>query len=179
MKLHLGCGKDIRPGYINIDLYDPEAEVQADALALPYPDNSVDEIISFQFIEHLPYNKTSGDFDRCGDDFFIEAYRVLKPGGTMITECPDIEYTARQIVETGTVDYTSMISLYGEYFRPWDKERFADWERHAGAVHINAFTFGRIQDIARRVGFTVERLTVEQMDHRYQYEQNLAVRWTK
>ncbi len=178
VKLHLGCGNDIRGGYINIDKYDSAADVVADICDLPYEDNSVDEMLAFQVIEHLPYWQT-GNFKHSTDQFFLEAYRVLKPGGFMITECPDAEYAARRIVETGDVDYTSMISLYGEYYRPWDVDRFPDALHHAGALHINAFTYKRCQGIAERVGFTVTREGIEEMDKRYKYVENMRVRWAK
>ncbi len=155
----------------------------ADVCELPYDDNTVDEIISFQLIEHLPYWRTSVLITNMNvyhePTFFQECYRVLKPGGTMISECPDLEYAARKIVETGDIDYVSTISLFGEYHRPWDKAIYADWEHHAPALHINGFTWGKIKKIADRVGFTVERQGIEQMDKRYRYEENLRVKWSK
>ncbi len=183
LRLHLGCGNDIRAGYINIDKYDEAAQVKADACDLPYEDNSVDEIVSFQMIEHLPYWQTSVITSGMAlfhePIFFQECYRVLKPGGTMITECPDLEWIANRIVESGDIDYISTINLWGEYYRPWDKDRFPDWQHHAGGLHINGFTWGKIQKIADHVGFTVEQQEMEAKDKRYRYPENLSVKWTK
>lgn len=181
LRLHLGCGETILEGYVNIDKFDPKADVMADICYLPYEDDSVDEILCHQVIEHLPYWQTSllnrvqgGELI---PEFFIGCYKVMKKGATMITECPDIEYIAKRIVESGDVDYTSMVNLYGEYFRPWDKERYNDWEHFAGALHITAFTWKKIQAIAEYCGFTVERLSMDEKHDKY--EENLAVRWTK
>lgn len=179
LKLNLGCGNNLLPGYINIDKYDTAAEVMADVCDLPYEDNSVEEIVSYQVIEHLPYWITGGNLKHSTDSFWLEAYRVLQPGGTMITECPDAEYIARKIVETGDVDYISMINLYGEYYRPWDTGRYPDWEHQAGSLHINAFTWGRIQGIAERIGFEVTLQTMAEKHKDYKYEENLSVRWLK
>ncbi len=181
LRLHLGCGETILPGYVNIDKYDPKADVMADICYLPYDDYSVDEILCYQVIEHLPYWQTSlmvrpegGSLEPA---FFKECFRVMKKAATMITECPDVEFVAKRIVDSGDVDYTSMVNLYGEYFRPWDRDRYEDWEHFAGALHITAFTWGKIQKIADFCGFRVERLSMDEKHDKY--EENLAVRWTK
>lgn len=183
LKLNLGCGNNLIGGYVNIDKFDKEADVLADICDLPYDDSSVDEIVSYQVIEHLPYWQTGNLTSSIGQDypprFFEECFRVLKPGGFMITECPDIEHIARQIVEDGDVDYRSMINLYGEYYRPWDQNRYPDWGHQAGSLHINAFTWKRIQRIADRVGFEVYRNKMDEKHVNYRFEENLSVRWTK
>lgn len=76
-KLNLGSGKDPKEGYINIDNYPFEGvDVIADITkGLPFEDNSVNAVISIDFMEHLPPESKV---------FVInEIYRVLKEGGTM------------------------------------------------------------------------------------------------
>lgn len=177
-KLNLGSGNNHIEGFISIDKFDTEADVMADICYLPYPDNSVSEIVAYQVIEHMPYWVTS-DLRHSTDLFFEECARVLVSDGRMITECPDIEYIAKKIVETGDIDYECMVNLYGEYYRPWDKDRYTDWEHQAGSLHINAFTFKRIEGIARRTGFTVRRQTMDEKHRDYKYEGNLSVEWIK
>ncbi len=48
---------------------------------LPYKDNSFDIIFSKSFVEHLSSH----------ENFFNESYRVLKPGGLLLTLTPDWE----------------------------------------------------------------------------------------
>jgi ubiquinone/menaquinone biosynthesis C-methylase UbiE len=55
--------------------------LDADASAWPYPDNSFDFIYSKSFVEHL--NEP--------EKYFSESFRILKPGGTLITLTPDWE----------------------------------------------------------------------------------------
>jgi len=55
MKLHLGCGKDYKIGYINCDFstkYKIDMKVNLEK-PLPFEDNSVEEIITNHTVEHI------------------------------------------------------------------------------------------------------------------------------
>lgn len=93
IKLNLGSGDQRIGDFINIDLYDETADVKADICQLPYEDNSVDEAVALQVIEHVPYNRSL--------EMFLEWRRVLKPGGQVIVETPDIDVVCRKILEEG------------------------------------------------------------------------------
>lgn len=72
MKLNLGCGKDIKKGWVNVDYKAAKGiKVIHDLNEFPYPfkDNSVDEILMDNILEHLlnPH-KT-----------MLELSRILKP----------------------------------------------------------------------------------------------------
>ena len=168
MKLNLGSGNSHIDGFINVDLYDKDADVQADICDLPYDDNSIDEIVAYQVIEHIPYNQS--------DDVFGEMYRVLKPGGTAIVETPDIDYVCRAILDEGLLDKW-IYNLVGQYHRPWDKDRYEDWEMNAASIHRNPWNFQRLGETAEAIGFKVELSAVKHPD--YQYPENLSVKLTK
>lgn len=75
LKLNLGGGQYKEEGWTNLDIVDlPEVDIVHDLTKFPWPfeDNSVDEIKSSHFIEHLS-----------GEDFtkmMEECYRILKKG---------------------------------------------------------------------------------------------------
>lgn len=177
VRLNLGSGSSKLHGFINVDLYDPTADVKADLLdTLPWPDESVDEIVLSHVIEHLPYSVT-GQYKECTNSFLQECFRIMGPRAVMWIETPDIEYHAKKIAETGEIDYQGMVSLNGEYFRPWDKDRYADWDYVAGARHINSFTYKRLERICQEVGFDVVRQL--RSGSFYPFEWNLSVKLTK
>src|SRR4051812_3390274 len=92
MKLHLGCGPNIKEGYVNIDAFvDDPRVVKADITRLPYPDESADEILSEHVFEHVGFADEG--------PLFRECYRVLRPGGELIVETPDLEWLCRAFIE--------------------------------------------------------------------------------
>lgn len=81
--LHLGAGASKLAGLINCDLYNPEADLKADAANLDmFTDNSIDLIESHHMIEHLSF----ADAEKA----LKEWRRVLRPGGLLIITFPDI-----------------------------------------------------------------------------------------
>lgn len=77
MRINLGCGKDILPGWVNVDASDqlgPGVEVwDLDEHPWPFEDASAQEIRGFDIYEHV--------WDPVG--FMIECHRILQPGGTL------------------------------------------------------------------------------------------------
>lgn len=82
VKLNLGANGFHLKGFINIDI-DPKTNPDqvADALHLPYEDNSVDEIYAGHLLEHFTEN----------EDVLKEWHRVLKPQGRITITVPDVE----------------------------------------------------------------------------------------
>jgi SAM-dependent methyltransferase len=107
--LDIGCGRgEFLRGFIDCGVhgygvdrsrtaerYCPEAELLTADLEnepLPYPDNYFDVIYSKSVIEHFYYP----------EKLVQEMFRVLKPGGLLITMCPDWEFNVQIYFE----DYT-------------------------------------------------------------------------
>lgn len=169
LRLDLGAGAEKNKGFISVDLYDDTADIRADICELPFDNDSVDEIYALQVIEHVPYQKSRPMFE--------EIYRVLKPGCSARVETPDIDVVCRKILEEGLQDKW-IYNLVGEYYRPWDKERYADWEMNAASIHRNPWNFNRLFSLATKVGFSkIERLGGP--SDKYPFEENLWVSLTK
>jgi len=169
-KLNLGSGNNHIEGYISVDKYDKEAEVRADIVDLPYEDESVDEIVCYQVIEHMPYNQSTQVFE--------EMYRVLKPGATAIVETVDFDIVAQGVLEEGLTDKW-IRNIYGEYYRPQDRNRYEDWEMHEGSVHRNPWNKSRLREIAEEMGFKVRFRPMEEKHEDYRYEECLSAELTK
>ena len=77
IKLNLGCGNTIKEGWVNIDNRPlPGVNIVRDLMhGLPYSDETVEEIYSENFLEHIPSGECVW--------FMNEMHRVLIPGGKM------------------------------------------------------------------------------------------------
>jgi predicted SAM-dependent methyltransferase len=82
LRLHLGCGKRILPGYVNIDI-GTSGDMSADIRHLPFEDTSVDEIYASHVLEHFGRHEVA--------NVLSEWSRVLRPGGQIYIAVPNIE----------------------------------------------------------------------------------------
>lgn len=108
MKLNLGCGEDIRAGFINIDaLAGVGVDVVCDiSQKLPYKDNSCEEIIAQDILEHLTREQLG--------DTLAEISRVLKKDGLLRVRIPNVD----AIIEKFMGDpETRNLFLYGNSYR--------------------------------------------------------------
>ena len=84
-KLHLGCGKRILKGWVNIDNQKGKGADLVHNLCkpLPYKNKSCEFIYSEHFIEHIDETQ--------GYNLMVECYRLLCPGGWVRIVTPDIK----------------------------------------------------------------------------------------
>lgn len=93
IKVHLGPGQsNYVAGWINVDanMFTARCDLWANIEGrLPFNDSSVDALYSHHVVEHLL------DIDR----HFVEAYRILKPGGAYRVGAPNGESAVRKFLE--------------------------------------------------------------------------------
>ena len=118
VKLNLGCGDKILKGYINIDTASSrlgnKPDVIADIRDLKNIKTSIaDEILAVHVIEHFYHWEVSN---------LLEGWkRVLKTGGKIVLECPNLLYACKMLVDDpikaalpGKEGQMSMWPLYGD-----------------------------------------------------------------
>lgn len=97
MKLNLASHGDHKPGYVSVDFDHPEADVKADVTALPFEDETVDEVYASHILEHF---RSGNNYEphlsnplnpKTVFDALAEWRRVLKTGGKLEIKVPDIE----------------------------------------------------------------------------------------
>lgn len=152
LNVHLGCGDDIRAGWLNIDLKLGQLPQQTDSAtqsdtnfinydlrrALPLEDNCCSFIYSSHFFEHLEYKD--------GLRLMRECYRVLQPEGIFRVSLPNFKgffaaylrgdksyidminiHEVLPEVEPGTETYTDYVNYgvyqYGEHKCIYDEEK--------------------------------------------------------
>jgi len=114
MKLHFGCGTKKLVGWINCD---NDAGCNPDKIIdltkpLPFEDNSVDEILCWNTMEHLP-----GLYPM---KLLEEIYRILKPGGTFKFRVPMACTPTAHIA----IDHVSYYTPQSFRNMPWYKYKF-------------------------------------------------------
>ena len=87
LRLNLGCGDKPLPGYLNVDVAASRLGRHPDVLAdlrarLPFPDGCADEVMAIHVIEHFWRWEVA--------EVVREWARVLRPGGRLILECPNL-----------------------------------------------------------------------------------------
>lgn len=103
VKLHLGCGPNVWDNWINVEgpyAVDLDERIVLHDLesGLDIPDNCVDEIFTSHVIEHIMPNEVPS--------MLKEWLRVLKPGGFVATEWPDLLKCCTNIVNDPSLIYT-------------------------------------------------------------------------
>jgi len=111
--LNLGCGNDVREGFLNIDLYSDNPNViYMDIRSLSLPDNCADLILASDILEHFSHRDT--------EKILEEWTRVLKPNGEIIIRSPSLKKQAQTYLQ-GTWDAdTVSYMIYGGQTNPGD-----------------------------------------------------------
>lgn len=116
MRIHVGCGKRVLDGWTNVDIQrakdaprDPE--ILSDVRSIPLPSACADELMAIHLFEH---------FVRWECEAVVAEWRrLLKPGGLLVLELPDLVKCARNLLELVAkggqpVQQMAMWGIYGD-----------------------------------------------------------------
>ena len=146
-RLNLGCGTDIRPGFVNVDSAAlPGVDVVHDlnVLPLPFEDEAFVEVVCQDVLEHLDYAPLLG-----------EIHRVLQPGGRVRIRSPHFTSRAVYLDPTHRTAFsidTLRFFVRGDAFA----ERSYYFPFHFSRVESARITFHRYR--AMPWNYVVERL---------------------
>lgn len=144
LKLNIGCGGDIRDGWLNIDAIDNNGvDVIADVTDLSmFPDECSVVVENNHIIEHISYRDTLV--------VLKEWIRLLKIGGEFILRCPDVGKMCQRYSEGSWVigpdgtERNIINVLYGNFEDPiygvhragFDKALINRYLRECGLIDI-------------------------------------------
>lgn len=134
MRLNLGCGKDVKGGWLNVDIHPGPGITHVHDLRapLPWPDNSVDEILCSHVLEHIIEYES----------VIVECHRVLRPKGVLEVRAPyGIDYSPYHVryfgpqtldafirnnnwADAKTLDWTPLFDLLE---RRIDRKHLGEW----------------------------------------------------
>src|SRR3989344_7552220 len=132
-KLNLGCGNDIKQGWVNLDsdkLPGVDVVRNIEELPLPFGDGEFDEILANDILEHVEYIPVLKDL-----------HRVLKPGGKLKARVPHFtsknnfaDPTHKKMFSVVTFDFFVKNTIFS---KPKDREYYFDFHfDRISKIHI-------------------------------------------
>ena len=143
LRLHLGCGRDHWPGWVNVDA-DPAAgaDVTMDFrdIGLAFAPGSVAEVAMVHSLSYLRLWEAR--------DLLTALHRVMGPGAKLVLEFPDAAKCARHLLESNGDPAKALEALRGLYAFGWTAEHLS---RELEAVGFSGVTVGEPEHHDRRV----------------------------
>ncbi len=118
MKLNLGCGNDLRNGYVNIDIApinNLDHQIDASNLDDVCNDEEVDEILAVNVLNMLSYKEILNVLQHWVDK--------LKPGGTIKVVVPDLVELSRAFLNGELKSDHFILQMYGKQEHEHDFHR--------------------------------------------------------
>ena len=161
--LNLGCGNDIKDGFVNIDLFSNDPRVVGmDVRKLDIPNNSADLIYASDILEHFSHREV--------DSVLREWARVLKPGGEIMIRCPSLSLQVKAYTEKlWNADIASYM-IFGGQTNPGDYHCIA-FDKDSITRHLEAAGFDILQiseqDIPQDRGYINLNMTIKAVKRQF------------
>lgn len=133
IRLELGGGNQVRDGWVNVDIYAEQADLQLDLRRpMPFPDLSIKEIYASHILEHFGYPEELGELLR-------ECFRVLEVGGVFRAAVPDAGRAFRNYCRSEFAFYDQ--KYWGNPDPNWCKSPMDElnWLIYMGGQHRHMF----------------------------------------
>ena len=108
LKLNLGCGKNIREDYYNIDVrWLSNIDIVADVRQLPFEKGTIDKILASDIYEHVSYTESLDLLQHWSD--------LLKSNGMLILRAPCLDTLIQHFLNSTSLEHiqTGIEFLYG------------------------------------------------------------------
>lgn len=130
-----------------------------------YADDTFDAVFAFNLIEHLPHPKS----------FFEEAYRVLRPGGTLVLETPVRESLFHHVARLGSRVTSGRLNLYGLH----PGGHIYKFSRKTFQLFAEGISFQQLsaRNISSPFGEIWGKSSIAVVDHRLLYRTALPFLW--
>jgi len=114
VRVNIGCGSRILEGWVNVDLIQRDSihgderipDVISDIRDMPFPEEYADEAMAVHVLEHFYIWEAK--------DLMMEWIRILKPGGKLVIEVPDLDKVANYIAIGIEDPSLTIFPLYGD-----------------------------------------------------------------
>ncbi|MBV8093526.1 MAG: hypothetical protein JOY71_14855 [Acetobacteraceae bacterium] len=163
VRLHIGCGTKVLPGWINIDraARAPGVVTGIDPASLPWSNGSVHEILAEHVFEHFSFEEEA--------KVWPEMARVLCHQGRLTVEVPDFEWVCarflaakdswRSFYKVGHPDdYAGCGRALDERWGILQTMFFGN-QNGCGQYHHSAYTEAKLRAIGAHLGFRTIDLT--------------------
>jgi len=144
--INMGSGAQKIDGFYSCDKYDKKADFDIDMKFIPLKSKSVDVVRSEHSIEHLTFNNAV--------DFLKEAHRVLKAGGYLDLEVPDLQECYSGFMNAVNNDDILKANWY--QMTMWGRQ-YTNGKIDLGQFHNCGFTKKFIVKIFEELGFYIQK----------------------
>jgi predicted SAM-dependent methyltransferase len=140
LRLNVGSGRVKKPGYLNVDVdpsVRPDVVLTLDS-PLPFAAASFESVEAYHVIEHVyPWQAL---------DLLTEFHRILKPGGKIVLECPNIESACGWLVQNAEYGWDSRMGMWALYGDPNPRNHLF--------MHRWGYTAPTLREILQKAGFS-------------------------
>ena len=143
--IYIGAGEDRYDNCLRLDVREsikPDILWDLEKLPLPFKDEEFDLIYARDVIEHITWRKTEA--------LLKELYRILKHGGKIYIQVPDLEAIAKKVILDPNFCYNDLCGWKAISYWVYGGQDYQENTHKAG------FTIPTLKKLLESLGFQVE-----------------------